>query len=107
MTIRIHDYIRLVAVILNIAAMVTSVLEWVSLSRAPLSAWNVYATYLLAISLAPPFALVAIMVKPREPWRGCAAARVIVDAVTAYLGDGESLSESHRRLAHALLRRAE
>jgi hypothetical protein len=33
--------------------------------------------------------------------------RVIVDAVAAYLGDGPSLSESDRRLAHALLRRPE
>ena len=31
--------------------------------------------------------------------------RVIVDAIAAYLGDAESLSESDRRLAHALLRR--
>jgi predicted transcriptional regulator len=31
--------------------------------------------------------------------------RVMVDAVAAYLGDGEALSESDRRLARALLRR--
>jgi hypothetical protein len=33
--------------------------------------------------------------------------QVIVDAVAAYLGDAESLSESDRRLAHALLKRSE
>jgi hypothetical protein len=33
--------------------------------------------------------------------------RVIVDAVAAYLGDEPSLSDSDRRLAHALLRRLE
>jgi predicted transcriptional regulator len=31
--------------------------------------------------------------------------RVMVDAVAAYCGDGEALSESDRRLARALLRR--
>jgi len=31
--------------------------------------------------------------------------RVMVDAVAAYLGDGEALTESDRRLARALLRR--
>ncbi len=35
------------------------------------------------------------------PWR------VIVDAVAAYLGDGETLSESDRRLVQGLLRRAD
>ncbi len=67
MTVRVHDYIRLAAALVNVPAMVMSASQWSTLIRVPLSVWHDPSTaFLLLISLAPPLSLVAIMVKPRE-----------------------------------------
>ena len=64
MTVRTHDAIRLIAVILNIPMCVLSLMSIAALVETPWRVWDAKAAFVGVVSLAPIFALVAIMAKP-------------------------------------------
>jgi hypothetical protein len=60
---RTHNAVRLIAVVLNIPTALWGIQYWLAAAQTPLRFWDYKVPLLIAFSLAPVFALVAIMGK--------------------------------------------